>query len=156
MFCNFKPIASNQLNSIRIYHSTWLFYVFNIVAILQIIGPLLERPWCGDQNIENNNLVEHNMPTRLLFSFVDIIAAIVYSYDLYLQLVVDFKGYRSTWYRRGWVLFRQIALVLLVADIAYFYSKIGANNSPRMIRCIFPFFFISRRRNLRLMVEVWV
>ena len=60
----------------------------------------------------------------------------------------------KVWYRRGWVLFRQIAVLLLVVDLIIFYIRIGQENSPRMIRCIFPFFFISRRRNLRLMVQV--
>ena len=147
-------LASNELNFIRKYHSTWLFYVFNIVALLQVIGTLAENPWCGSDNVETNKLVKHGSPTRLLFSFIDIVAVFVYSYDLYLQLAVDFKGYSKVWYRHGWLLFRQIAVLLLAIDLIYFYSKIGMDNSPRRIRCIFPFFFISRRRNLRLMVEV--
>ena len=142
------------MNLIRKYHSTWFFYVFNIIALLQIIGPLTENPWCGFANVETDKLVKQHKPTRLLFSFIDVVAVFVYSYDLYLQMAVDFKGYSKVWYRRGWVLFRQIAVLLLVVDLIFFYSKIGHDNSPRMIRCIFPFFFISRRRNLRLMVEV--
>jgi len=146
------PRTDNELDKLKVVRSAWLRSVFNIAAVYQIIAPFLNRPICLEVGSSGSGWewFQHGgAPTITALAAFDIISLSIFSYDLYLKLSIN-QSQKSI-ITNPWSVFRLLTSVFLLGAII---STFCGNYSAQLyLRCLFPFLMVSRRNNLKLMMQ---
>jgi hypothetical protein len=144
------PRTDDELEKLIVVRSGWFRIVFNVAAMFQILAPFLNKPVCLDTTGNGWGWFIHGgAPTITALAVFDIVSLSIFSYDLYLNLSVG-AGHISILHR-PWTLFRLVTTILLAGAVI---STFAGNFSAQLyLRCMFPFLLISRRNNLKLMLQ---
>jgi len=146
------PRTDEELDKLKVVRSDWLRSVFNIAAVYQMIAPFLNKPICLQVSTGGNGWewFQHGgAPTITALAAFDIISLGIFSYDLYLNLSIN-PGQKS-FLTKPWSVFRLLISVFLLGAIISTFS--GDYSAQLYLRCLFPFLMVSRRNNLKLMLQ---
>ena len=114
------------------------------ICVICPIDCCVTKPWSSSITLYNNTSIACKHHTNDIPSFNP------KSTFRYLTGSVNFELRRFV--SRPWTVLRAIGTVFLFCGIICTFA--GALELQLYLRCIFPFFMISRRNNLKLMLQV--
>ena len=143
------PKTPEEVRWFLLGRSERLRLLYNAAIIIQLTATLLEQSHCGNRiNKIGNDLIHRGAPTRLGVTILDLLCLLVYCYDLFLTFSVNAN--KKSCMRRPWSSLRLVICLLIFVDCIIFFAYPA---QPRIFRCLLPFLLISRRSNLKLMVQ---
>ena len=136
------PQSNFELELHKIARSTWFRYLFDASVACQVLATMFFAA-----NECNTTL---SGASSAAFITIDVFCVGVYATDLGLNLGVNRQEKQLL--RKPWSLFRLICCGVLIVDI---FSYTSAHyNRFRVIRSIFPFFFVARHTNTKRMMQL--
>lgn len=155
------PQSAYHLQCLQYLRSRSVLLIISGLMVLLMIGPFTEEPVCA-RSLEISKAAFVNYrgnwyTTRFFLSIFDIGMMMVFFADLAVAYVVDPWPWFPTYVRgdagvaqRRWTLCRFLCCCSVVLDCLIF---LGTRSRSRVSRCLFPLIFISRRENLKRMLE---
>ncbi len=149
------PRSDEELEKLARGRSSTMRDLFNAAAIFQILSPFLHRPYCsGTTNFDDDStgwgwFVAGGLPSMKALSLIDLVCVSVFGYDLYLFLSVN--STKKSIVTHPWTLLRAAGSALLFGGIIA--TLVDVYDFQLYLRSFFPFFLISRRGNLKLMMQ---
>jgi hypothetical protein len=134
------PQNDVELLFYRLSRSRLLRLCYNLAVILQILLPFFAPSGCSYSS---------KFTTVQNFIVIDVVCLIIYLLDLFLLLAVN--NAKKSVLKKPWTAFRVFCCLLLFLDCIGYSDY--AFSGIRLVRCLFPFFLISRRTNLQKMFQ---
>lgn len=143
------PKSLWEVTCMQMSRTRQLRLLYNTTAFIQIISPFFEQRYCrSSETIGYGSLFADGAISRLGLSILDIFFLAVYLFDLYLTLNVNPSSKNVV--RKPWTAFRALIVGLIFLDCVMYFCD---PSLPRIFRCMYPFLLISRRNNLKLMLQ---
>jgi hypothetical protein len=150
------PRNDDELVKLKRVRSSTLRMMFNIASMYQIFAPFLNKPVCAYTSSKSELTYSGwtwfsngGAPTITALATFDIACLMIFAYDLYLSFGVNPS--RKSFFSKPWTFFRLIATICLFGAIIATFA--GLYDAQLYLRCLFPFIMISRRNNLKLMLQ---
>lgn len=144
------PRSTLEIQYFKHSRSAILRGLFNLSVIIQISATFLDNTNCDHDysNVDNTLFHKNGAPTRLALTILDLCCLGIYLFDLFLVFAVNPS--KKSFTSKPWSTFRLVMCIFVFMDcLLYFIDP----SQPRLMRCVFPFLLISRRNNLKLMVQ---
>lgn len=144
------PRSALEIKFFKISRSAVIRGLFNVAVLFQILFTFLDNTRCDHEykSVDTTMFHENGVPTRLTITILDLCFLCLYLFDLFLVFAVNPS--KKSFTSKPWSTFRLfICLFVLMDCLLYFIDP----SQPRLMRCVFPFLLISRRNNLKLMVQ---
>jgi hypothetical protein len=143
------PSTSREINNFILSRSSVLRTVYNVVVILQILSTFLDNAHCNvTETVDQRLFRQDGTPTRLTLTLFDLLCLFLYLFELYLKFNIN--GAKKSLSSKPWSLFRLFICVFVLLDCLLYFTD---PTQPRLMRCVFPFLLISKRNNLKLMLQ---
>lgn len=143
------PKTADEVKYFKWSRSARLRGLFNCAVVIQIFSTFLDNTSCDHEYAVDTKLFYPNgAPTRLALTIFDLLCLVVYLFELFLSFAVNPK--QKSLLSKPWSTFRLLICLFVLLDcLIYFIDP----TQPRLMRCVYPFLLISKRNNLKLMVQ---
>lgn len=155
------PQNSMELQGLLVLRSPGVKLFISVVMLCQIGAIFFEQPGCDDESYFGSyNFFENHHVSRFTLTIFDLICALMYTTDIMVGFVADpwrvkYVKKSAEYISRCWILVRLFCSLFIIMDCIHFFAAQSRGDvTMRVSRIVFPVVFLSRRENLKQMVQV--